>query len=118
MHVGNLPPAALLRPWFTVGEVAERLPVMLARIPPIDPAEEGIGAVGQPYAAPNAEGLPKTSERSLIHAYRACACCAEPERMPWEEWSEGQWAWHRRRQRVMAQREIRREIAQREKGTA
>jgi hypothetical protein len=107
-----------MRPWFSVGEVAERLPVVLARIPPIDPAEdpESIGAVGQPMAAPpSAEGLPKTSERSLIHAYRVCACVSEPERMPWEDWSPGQWKWYRRRQRVMAQREIQRET-RREKG--
>jgi hypothetical protein len=119
MRIGSLPPAALMRPWFSVGEVAERLPVMLAHIPPIEPAEDqsGLGAVGQPYAEPDA-GLPAMSEASLIQAHRACTCCPQPERMPWESWSPGQWAWRRRRQRVMAQREIQRETRREKEGAA
>jgi hypothetical protein len=49
-------------------------------------------------------GLPTMTEASLIHAYRRCECAEDTERMPWESWSEGQWAWYRRRQRVVARR--------------
>jgi hypothetical protein len=93
--------------------------VPLARIPPIDPAEDrGVGAVGQPYRslADPRVGLPKMSEESLIQAHHRCTCSPQPEHMPWEEWSPGQWAWYRRRQRVMAQRVLQREERARKAG--
>lgn len=78
------------------------------------------GAVAQPRERPTSNGfepfrtdshagLPTMSEVSLIHAYHLCACAEGPERMPWESWSEGQWKWYKRRQRVMARRTRQRE---------
>ena len=119
MHFGQTPPDAAIRPWVRVGElVHDALPP--ARIPPIDPAEDrdGVGLVGQPYVEPKREGLPRMTEQSLIHAHHACTCCPQPERMPWESWSPGQWEWFRRRQRVMAQREAQREARAAKGGTA
>lgn len=132
MHMGNVLPKPL-RPWFGAGEVAERLPAVVAaytvRIPPIDPAEEPaaqcLGAVGQPTEEPRNSAfetyrrrpVTRMSEATLIRAHRECTCSPQPERMPWEAWSPGQWEWYRRRQRVMARREILRET-RREKGGA
>ena len=110
MHYGSLPPNAAIRPWVRVGElVHDALPPV--RIPPLDPAEDrrALGAVGQPYIEPKRECLPAMTEATLIRAHHACTCCPAPERMPWEEWSPGQWEWFRRRQRVMAQRTAQRE---------
>jgi hypothetical protein len=132
VRTGSPPPNAALRPWFQVGElVRDALPP--ARIPPIDPSEQrdggsddyvgvparhGTGAVGQPYIEPKRECLPALTEQSLIHAHHACTCCPQPERMPWESWSPGQWEWFRRRQRVMAQREAQREARAEKAGAA
>lgn len=132
MRTGSLPPQAAPLPWVHAGQVAEHLPAVLsryalpaARIPAIDPAEDvsasgqpfepqagaevpcavGLGAVGQPFEPQVNSGF----EPSLIHAYRGCVCVSEPERMPWETWSKGQWKWYHRRQRVIAQRTAQRE---------
>lgn len=125
MHVGTLPPQRPLRPWFGAGEVAERLPEIVstytARIPPLDPSEDptGAGAVGQPYRMPPDPrvGMPQLSEATLIRAHHHCLC-APPERLPWEEWSPGQWKWYRRRQRVIARRTIQREARAQKAGAA
>jgi hypothetical protein len=116
MHQAQFPPQRPLRPWYGVGEIAERLPQVVsaftARIPPLDPSEDPTGAVGQPYRVPldPRVGMPQLSETTLIAAHHRCSCAREPERMAWEEWSPGQWAWYRRRQRVMAQRAAQREM--------
>ena len=123
MHMGNIPPKHL-RPWFGAGEVAERLPAVVAayivRIPPIDPAEEPavqcLGAVGQPTEEARNSAFetyrqPETpmSEATLIRAHRQCTCYPQSERMPWEDWTPEQRQRHERRQRVMAQRTLQRE---------
>ncbi len=139
-----LPPLSI-RPWFTVGEVAERLPAVVAaysaRIPPLDPSEDrgggsadylgvpprhGVGAIGQPFEPQSSSAFEPyweasagaLSEQTLIQAHRVCACCPEPERMPWEGWSPGQWEWYRRRQRVTAQRQAQREARRQKAGVA
>lgn len=118
MRTGLLPPQSRIRPWFGAGEVAVSLPalppdamfdraVQMPEPSSTDPAR-GVGAVGQPYLEPDA-GLPAMSEASLIRAHHAYTCHPQLEHLPWESWSEGQWQWFRRRQRVMAQRTAQRE---------
>jgi hypothetical protein len=119
MHYGSLPPNAAIRPWVRVGElVHDALPP--ARIPPLDPSEDrqALGVVGQPFEPYREAAAGALSEQTLIHAHRACTCCPQPAHMPWESWSPGQWAWFRRRQRVMAQRTAQREARAEKAGAA
>lgn len=121
------------------GVVAARAEAWLARYPEavretgagMAPRPESelpgpLGVAGQPilpqpsggfnsYPDPRA-GLPRMSEGELIGAHRGCVC--RTERVPWESWSPGQWAWHRRRQRVMAQRAAQREARRERTGAA
>lgn len=111
MHEGRLPPQRMIAP------------------DPPDFLAAGIGQVAQPVHVQNSSGLepyrvaprigmPRMSEATLIRAHRRCTCSNHEERLPWEDWSPGQWEWYRRRQRVMARRTIQLEERAARKGAA